>query len=109
MPDDMGLVERFRYRVNNPSAWDAFDQAASDDFSSAAAAIDRLLAERDEARKALTGIAETVEKSVRANGDEAFTLHLKGETYTGPAIEFLGYALTSLGKLARQALEDSKP
>lgn len=43
------LVERLRYRVNNPSAWDSFDQSASDDFAEAAAEIERLEAERDEA------------------------------------------------------------
>lgn len=52
-PDD-GLVGRLRYRVENPSAWDSFDQGGSDLCREAATAlqyqaeqIERLTRERD--------------------------------------------------------------
>lgn len=38
-PDHAGLVERLAYRVNNPSAWDTFDQGGSDLIAEAATAL----------------------------------------------------------------------
>lgn len=50
-PTGDGLVERLRYRVNNPSAWpEGFDQAGSDLFSEAAAILsdyEQMRRERD--------------------------------------------------------------
>lgn len=43
------MVERLRYRVNNPSAWpEGFDQRGSDLFADAASLISTLVRERDD-------------------------------------------------------------
>jgi len=57
--DDDGLVERLEYRVENPSAWDCFDQGASDLMRQAADAITRIKAERDGLAKALSELANS--------------------------------------------------
>ncbi len=44
------LVERLRYRVNNPSAWEAFEQPGSDLCDEAATTIERLTADLEDER-----------------------------------------------------------
>ncbi len=57
-----------------------------------------------EARRALTAIDRIIGGSIKDNGEEKFTLNIKGEKYEGPAVEFVGYALTSIQGIARAAL-----
>lgn len=47
------LVNSARYMVNNPSAWDSFDQRASDVIEAQAARIERLEASCEELAEAL--------------------------------------------------------
>ncbi len=49
--DSDELLERARYRVNNPSAWDSFDQGASDVIEELCTSLAALQRERDEARE----------------------------------------------------------
>ena len=50
---DAGLVERSRYMVDNPSAWDAFDQRASDAIRDLAAALEAAAEREGELRAKL--------------------------------------------------------
>jgi predicted HAD superfamily Cof-like phosphohydrolase len=51
-PDYRGLIERAAYRVGNPSAWEAYDDAASEDICALIAAIRDLEADNASLRRA---------------------------------------------------------
>jgi hypothetical protein len=114
--DDLGLVARIRYRVNNPSAWDSFDQAASDDFASAAAAIERLVAENRALREAMTPSADTKAAYI---GEFSFNVEVwdpdGGEDGEGEAVlesktvpwTTVKEIMAAISAHARQALKDT--
>ena len=52
----------------------------------------------------MSAIDRIIGGSIKDNGDEKFTLNIKGEKYEGPAVEFVGYALTSIQGIARATL-----
>jgi hypothetical protein len=58
--------------------------------------------------EALKTIDHLIGDSIRGNGEEDYTLIFGGERLKGPAVEFAGYALTTMQALARADLQSEK-
>lgn len=99
--DTQSLIERLRYRVNNPSAWSEFEQSGSDLCATAASTLASQAAEIERLREALKPFANHM--------DDGMDCNYIGEPL--PDADGVGWVYLTHGDLrrARAALNGEKP